>query len=471
MARENQGLQVALILFVMTTVMLGVTTYLFYRSSQESNGAAIAAKARVESAEDERDKAVFKAQALKFMVGKSKLTRDDINRQVQSDTELVELFNDFDKHMNLYGAGLDPASLNYVSLPEHIIDTIQKRNQELTVSKQEGVQLQEKMTTMSTSEGQRATAAETDRDAAKSDLMSQSAAFGSKVAELQAKQAESFKNYQAVSAQITTTNQQATARVAAAQTEIRKMENVITSQKQIINDNQPKPAKTADGRIILSNAQGGYVLINLGEADNLQVRTTFNVYEAGEVDLETADIKGKIEVVRIMGDHKAQARVTDAGNSGDPILSDDVIFSEVFDPGQRLHVALAGFMDLNDDRRSDRDYVKNVLINNGAVIDAELRDDGVPEGRFTNQTTYLVLGDRPGADAKEAYRKEFGLMTTEAANRGIQEVTVVEVLRMIGWKPEARKVTLGDNASEAADSFQPRRPIGAGSGGAAPYSP
>ena len=31
MARENQGLQIALIIFVMLTIILGVTTYLFFR--------------------------------------------------------------------------------------------------------------------------------------------------------------------------------------------------------------------------------------------------------------------------------------------------------------------------------------------------------------------------------------------------------------------------------------------------------
>ena len=38
MARENQGLQIALIVFVMLTILLGVTTYLGFR---QYNDAAI----------------------------------------------------------------------------------------------------------------------------------------------------------------------------------------------------------------------------------------------------------------------------------------------------------------------------------------------------------------------------------------------------------------------------------------------
>ena len=36
MARENQGLQIALIVFVMLTIILGVTTYLFFRQYERS---------------------------------------------------------------------------------------------------------------------------------------------------------------------------------------------------------------------------------------------------------------------------------------------------------------------------------------------------------------------------------------------------------------------------------------------------
>src|SRR3990172_7686159 len=37
MARENQGLQIALIIFVMLTIILGVTTYLFFRQYEEAD--------------------------------------------------------------------------------------------------------------------------------------------------------------------------------------------------------------------------------------------------------------------------------------------------------------------------------------------------------------------------------------------------------------------------------------------------
>ena len=37
MARENQGLQVALIIFFMLTIILGVTTFIFFRQYEEAD--------------------------------------------------------------------------------------------------------------------------------------------------------------------------------------------------------------------------------------------------------------------------------------------------------------------------------------------------------------------------------------------------------------------------------------------------
>jgi len=43
MRGENQGLQIAVITFVMTTIFLSVTTFLFYRQAEEAEAAAATA--------------------------------------------------------------------------------------------------------------------------------------------------------------------------------------------------------------------------------------------------------------------------------------------------------------------------------------------------------------------------------------------------------------------------------------------
>ena len=50
--------------------------------------------------------------------------------------------------------------------------------------------------------------------------------------------------------------------------------------------------------------------INVGAADAIRRQVTFNVYDADEHDANRAVKKGSIEVTRLMGDHMAEARVT-----------------------------------------------------------------------------------------------------------------------------------------------------------------
>ena len=69
MARENQGLQIGLIVFVMLTIILGVTTYLFYRQYDEvATKAKSAAKESNKMPADARKNA-DEANELKRMIG------------------------------------------------------------------------------------------------------------------------------------------------------------------------------------------------------------------------------------------------------------------------------------------------------------------------------------------------------------------------------------------------------------------
>ncbi|MCA9173506.1 MAG: hypothetical protein KDB14_03385 [Planctomycetales bacterium] len=461
-SRENQGMQVALILLALTTIGLMVTLYFFYASAEEKIAEARNAKEATKAAQGERDKALFKVQALMFMIGKGDLTRENVVQQLPSDPEIQAIFNDYERDMKMYGAGLKADELNYPNLPRQIIAAIQAKNSELVVRTTQSTDLAKQIDDVTKQEQSKTAIAIKGQQDSANTLAAERGQFNAKIAEVQTKLTESFTKIQQVTAQATQAQQKAVAQVAAADKEVKSLQNTVASQKRKLLDNQPKPPKTPDGQVTLANAEGNYVLIDIGESDNLNVRTTFNVYEAGDINLATAKVKGKIEVIKVIDDHRAQARIVES-NTGDPILRGDLVYSEVFRRGQQLHVALAGFMDLNNDGLSDREYIRNILLANGAAIDAEVRDDGTPVGRLTDETQYLVLGERPGAESKAEYRNEFSNMSRAATDYGIEEVTVMELLRLMGWTTEARKVSLGRNASEAADaeSFQPRRPPGA----------
>ena len=99
----------------------------------------------------------------------------------------------------------------------------------------------------------------------------------------------------------------------------------------------------------------GVVWINLGRADGLQPLTTFSVYPEKPTSVTKESAKASIEVTAIRGEHEAEARIMpgDTSKLADPIMPRDKIYSPVWSRGTKKHFALAGFMDIDGDGRSD----------------------------------------------------------------------------------------------------------------------
>ena len=72
-ARENQGLQIALILFVMISVVLAVMSFVFYRSAAEAGKTTADARQKEKTAKDNYDIEAFKVQYLKHILGAATL--------------------------------------------------------------------------------------------------------------------------------------------------------------------------------------------------------------------------------------------------------------------------------------------------------------------------------------------------------------------------------------------------------------
>ena len=86
---------------------------------------------------------------------------------------------------------------------------------------------------------------------------------------------------------------------------------------------EPGSFDVADGRVSWVN-QNGTVWINLGAADSLRRQMTFTVYDADQHDAAKAEKKGSLEVTRILGDHMAEARITE-DDPKNPIITGDQV--------------------------------------------------------------------------------------------------------------------------------------------------
>jgi hypothetical protein len=134
----------------------------------------------------------------------------------------------------------------------------------------------------------------------------------------------------------------------------------------------------------------------------------------------------------------------------------DKIFSPSWEPGVSVHFGLAGFMDVDGDGADDRARVRELIIQNGGVIDEELDGEGKRTGKMTIRTKYLVLGDQPPATENSGTLGGWNEIHDEAQVLGTRMINVHEFLDYVGYAPQQRTVVLGSGAKSS--DFKPRLP-------------
>ena len=232
----------------------------------------------------------------------------------------------------------------------------------------------------------------------------------------------------------------------------------IDRLREIIDNLEKLSFETADGQITGVQHSNGRVLINLGEADFLKSRTTFSVYskENPGVGRGPEDIKGKIEVTQILGPHLAEAKVIQE-EIVRPILQGDLIYSPAWSPGVVEKISVIGMIDLDGDGRSDREQFHQLLSSVGCVIDNEVDDEGhrIPEnGKITVETRFLVKGKIPDID-HALTEKEQDLvrimneqqtqMEKEARINGVRVIKLSDFLSYIGFEAKRRTFLPGQD--------------------------
>ncbi len=199
-----------------------------------------------------------------------------------------------------------------------------------------------------------------------------------------------------------------------------------------------------DGRVSWIN-QNGTVWLNLGAADGLRSQITFSVFDADALDPAKTDPKGSLEVTKILGDHMAEARVTN-DDPRNPILTGDQVYSQIWHRGKRLRFALMGIIDLDGDGRNDMKLARDLIELNGGTVDAYVADDGKIEGEITVNTRYLVRGDHPSGANEALLQEAWQKLSDDAQTNGVELITLDKFLNQIGYAPDDRVVRLGPGA-------------------------
>jgi Ca2+/Na+ antiporter len=137
-SRENQGLQVALILLVMLTIGLCVTTFVFYSKASSRYAEAEDAREAKQTAENERNQSNYQNQMLTYMMDGGAETWTAMAEQLDTypvgdDPKINAIREEFKQDMLLFGGPDEPfeKARNYQTLPEFLMARVRDLNQQL----------------------------------------------------------------------------------------------------------------------------------------------------------------------------------------------------------------------------------------------------------------------------------------------------------------------------------------------------
>ncbi|HEY4235560.1 MAG TPA: hypothetical protein VGM76_19165 [Lacipirellulaceae bacterium] len=435
-ARQDQGLQIALIVFVFLFVVFAAMSYLFYKSSSDAKANVADLQKQMQEKSASESKAKEENGKFRQLMGFG---------EVDSAEEVEKTFGD---DIKKYGG--DPSSGSYRTVLDAVFKAKEETEGRESAAKEQIKGLKESLLAVEGAKEKQVVEFQSEMKKAQEDAAGERNRFEHDRKGLEDTKKQLLANLET---QRTTYEGQAAdkdAKIKELDDKLGKSEHA----KQNLLAEVSKSSDTfevADGRVSLAN-QDGTVWINLGSADSLRRQITFSVFDADQHDAAKATKKGSLEVTKVLGDHLAEARVTD-DDAKNPILAGDQIYSQVWHRGKKLHFALNGVIDVNGDGHSDLQMVRDLVELNGGVVDAYLGEDGKVNGEITVNTRYLVMGKFPESATQTGMQKGWQEMIDAGKTNGVEVIKLDKFLNQIGYAPKDRTVQMG--AAAQHDDFVP----------------
>lgn len=214
-----------------------------------------------------------------------------------------------------------------------------------------------------------------------------------------------------------------------------------------------------DGKIVRVSPKLNRVYLDLGWTDGLRANRTFSIYDKSVTNFQQGEEKAMVEVIDVTGPHSAEARVTQE-NPLKPILQGDLVLTATWDPGYRVPIALVGIIDLDNDGKSDRLRLVQMIEKNGGRVVAQHDEEGNIIGKIDAETRYVVLGNSTsgGTDFNPNVQLAIQALRTQARENSVQQIGVRRLLNWMGIHGRAQVEYLDERAG---DQFRRRDVIDA----------
>ncbi|MGD9127549.1 MAG: hypothetical protein PVH19_09240 [Planctomycetia bacterium] len=458
MARENQGLKGALIVFVLLTIVFAViTAILFSQQNTLKQEAKQAADARRAS-----DKAAM--EALKQMETlKTKMGFDP-----KDSMETVE--KGFSDDMKEYLASFPKGSQSYRKAIEYFEGEIKKKISALKQNIEDINQQKAEILAVNAKTQQQINGIKDDLTKAQQDLAAEIQKYTDSRLSLENQQKQDAANLQAAHDGYKKALKDQKDKLEDVNTQLVNITgNYKRTKDRIYKLTQEKPDVFL-GLIKWVNQDTKTVWINLGSADGLRPQITFSIYAPGASETSEITKKASVRVTKVLRAHLAEAQILE-DQATDPILPGDKIFTPIWSKGERRHFALTGFADIDGDGIDDRNRIYALIELNGGVVDARMGRDGKRDGVMTLDTRYLIVGKTPDVTSTPELLKDFSDMDRDATDLNVEKISLQKFLEMMGWKHEAQVVdsktgvvpvevnqSPPTSTGNISDLFKPRRP-------------
>jgi hypothetical protein len=171
-----------------------------------------------------------------------------------------------------------------------------------------------------------------------------------------------------------------------------------------------------DGSLLFVDQQSELCTVDVGAADNVLVGMTFSVYSKNNSGVgrrqSDDDIKGKIEIVELIGSNEAKARIVQQ-KRGDPLAAGDPIYSPLFWPGQKIQIAVVGLLDFDGNPGTDREEFNQIVRTSGAEVVLYVDDTGKLFGKGGAELTTSDIPNNLTSSVRFLVRGNLGDETTE----------------------------------------------------------
>ncbi len=467
------------ITFFLTTVILGITTYLSVKDASTKGATLISLGAEKQTSETARRQLDESVQAMKKVIMGERAISEvyDPSNPTNANTvvgymnqRLAELGREHRDRDNPDAlATLDKlrTALNTMTADrDNVKATLEKTNTELLALRD---QYQK---TVDASEDKYKTA--------KTDLTTEQTRYKEQVDQKEQEVSRLRDDFNQTQAELQQEKDGRDAERKKAAEDVQKLIANIERLRRQLLDTTRQTFDQPQGKIVRVDSSTDLVWINLGERDFLRPRISFSVYakDVPGVARGPQDVKGKIEVTRILNQTTAEARIV-YEDFKRPITQGDLIYTPLWKPGRVEVFSIVGLIDLDGDGRSDRETLHQIMTVNNAKFDNEINDKGEPidangdvlteeeAGHVSEQTKFLILGDIPDETtlvndddkaAARAINKEAKRLQEEAIINGVDIIKLNEFLSYVGYQPKRRLFQAGQEKPFNLQAGRPDRP-------------